>query len=959
MASTDDATTMVVETTRDIPMLFDLSASAVTDGDTVTGITVSIRARSNKASVNSDTTIELLVGGVVQGSAQRQSLTSSWASYTGINDAAWDSDWTAAQMAGMQIQLASIQGGMPTADVWEVSTIDVIVTFTPEERTATGAQNLPAVTQQGTIEEAMVASGDQDLPATTQQGSVTQVEIATISGAQDLPAVTQQGIAEEVIVASSDQDLSAVTQQGTAEEAIVTTGEQDLPAVTQQGSITHIQSFTSTGTQDLPAVTQQGIAEETIIALGDQDLLAVIQQGSVTHIENLSGTGDQDLPATTQQGIAEETIVSSSAQDLLAVTQQGTVKEIIVSSGDQDLPTVTQQGTTEEIIVSSGDQDLLAVTQQGSIEEIIISSGDQDLAVITQQGSLIHIETVSGSSSQDLATIIQQGSLIHLESISITGNQDLGTIIQQGSVEEIIVSSGTQDLAIVTQQGSVEEIIVSSGDQNLPAIIQQGLAKETISLSGDQDLSVIIQQGSAEEIVIFSGSQDLATMTQQGSVTQVENLLGTGSQLISGITQQGSLTLTGGIVTGTSSQIFASILQSGDLTRATTPDEEPITLFGLDVAQILADEIATAGDLQSGILTKMYPGTRTPGDLTGGTNPVPTSHTLRGIVSTGEQRREDQVGADTVSEILILGRSVSPFVRPEINDEVTLDGETYVLTKLLESDPARAAYQFEAKASSIGTPPNSLFGLNIAVILADEIAAAGNLQSGTLVKTSPGTRTPGNLTGGTNPDTVPYTIQGVVSAGEQRREGQVGADVVSEIMILGATLNPVGVPEVNDEVTLDSKVYILTKLIARDPAGAAYQFEAQASSLGTPPDSLFGLDIAGILADELAAAGNVRQGTLIKTSPGTRTPGDLTSGTNPGAISYSFWGLAERRAKRRDGQVGASRMPVVTLLGDTIKPVAIPEVNDTVVLDSEIYTLVRLLARDPVGATYEFEAEAK
>ncbi len=43
--------------------------------------------------------------------------------------------------------------------------------------------------------------------------------------------------------------------------------------------------------------------------------------------------------------------------------------------------------------------------------------------------------------------------------------------------------------------------------------------------------------------------------------------------------------------------------------------------------------------------------------------------------------------------------------------------------------------------------------------------------------------------------------------------------------------------------------------------------------------NLFGIDIAGIINSEIAAAGGVLSGTLTKTAPGTRTAGSLTAGS--------------------------------------------------------------------------------
>ena len=127
----DDDTTKVVEATRNTEMTFDLTSPGLADADTITNVSVDIRARSDKAASSSNLGVEIHVGGTIQGAQQVVSLTSSWATTTGINDAAWNTDWTAAQLDGMQVLIDTTQTGMPTADVWEVTAIDVIITYTP------------------------------------------------------------------------------------------------------------------------------------------------------------------------------------------------------------------------------------------------------------------------------------------------------------------------------------------------------------------------------------------------------------------------------------------------------------------------------------------------------------------------------------------------------------------------------------------------------------------------------------------------------------------------------------------------------------------------------------------------------------------------------------------------------------------------------------------------------------
>ena len=122
--------------------------------------------------------------------------------------------------------------------------------------------------------------------------------------------------------------------------------------------------------------------------------------------------------------------------------------------------------------------------------------------------------------------------------------------------------------------------------------------------------------------------------------------------------------------------------------------------------------------------------------------------------------------------------------------------------------------------------------------------------------------------------------------------------------------------------------------------------------------NLFGLDIAKIIDDGLAAAGGVLTGTLTKTAPGTRTPGSLTDGTNPVETTHSFRGFFENRSESRfPGQLQTTGGEVLSILGASLPAGVEPEVNDKATLEGAEYELVKLVRRDPAAALYEFKVE--
>ena len=118
-------------------------------------------------------------------------------------------------------------------------------------------------------------------------------------------------------------------------------------------------------------------------------------------------------------------------------------------------------------------------------------------------------------------------------------------------------------------------------------------------------------------------------------------------------------------------------------------------LFGLDIAGIINTEIANAGGVRSGTLTKETPGTRTPGDLAGGTNPTSVAYTFNGFVE--QKATAGDLTQMSMAVVTILGASVTPTAVPEVNDRVLIDGITWELVELLSRDPAAAVYEFRAE----------------------------------------------------------------------------------------------------------------------------------------------------------------------------------------------------------------------------------------------------------------------
>lgn len=122
-------------------------------------------------------------------------------------------------------------------------------------------------------------------------------------------------------------------------------------------------------------------------------------------------------------------------------------------------------------------------------------------------------------------------------------------------------------------------------------------------------------------------------------------------------------------------------------------------------------------------------------------------------------------------------------------------------------------------------------------------------------------------------------------------------------------------------------------------------------------NKLFGVNISGIIKQVVGPG--VLDAVLTKTTPGTRTVGALTAGTNPTTTDYPCRGFIDSQAvKFRSGTTVQNGRKVVVLIGDTIDGGAVaPEPGDRIMIEGTTYVIPEggTIDRDPAGATYTCE----
>lgn len=125
--------------------------------------------------------------------------------------------------------------------------------------------------------------------------------------------------------------------------------------------------------------------------------------------------------------------------------------------------------------------------------------------------------------------------------------------------------------------------------------------------------------------------------------------------------------------------------------------------------------------------------------------------------------------------------------------------------------------------------------------------------------------------------------------------------------------------------------------------------------MGNP---LFGVNISKLIKDNIGSG--VNDATLIKVSIGTRTPGQLTGGTQPTSVSHACKGFLDVLTRDRVGLTLTEEGNVlIALIGDTIDGGdTVPTPGDKITILGTTYNIV-IVNVDPAQAVYNCQSRSE
>lgn len=110
------------------------------------------------------------------------------------------------------------------------------------------------------------------------------------------------------------------------------------------------------------------------------------------------------------------------------------------------------------------------------------------------------------------------------------------------------------------------------------------------------------------------------------------------------------------------------------------------------IAKQVAGAMKRAGMTKPAVLLVETPGVRTPGAVTGGTNPTTTSHKARGLVVAWKRSRLGQTEVQVGDRVVMLfGPLIADGMVPKVNDRITIENVTSRIIDI-ERDAAAATY---------------------------------------------------------------------------------------------------------------------------------------------------------------------------------------------------------------------------------------------------------------------------
>ena len=119
-------------------------------------------------------------------------------------------------------------------------------------------------------------------------------------------------------------------------------------------------------------------------------------------------------------------------------------------------------------------------------------------------------------------------------------------------------------------------------------------------------------------------------------------------------------------------------------------------LFGIDISGLINKNIGPG--VLDATLIKVASGTRTVGQLTGGTNPTTASYACRGFTDTLDRNRlEGTLAEDGDVLVALIGDSIASGQVPHPGDRIVISGTTYNVISV-STDPALAVYNCVGRA---------------------------------------------------------------------------------------------------------------------------------------------------------------------------------------------------------------------------------------------------------------------
>lgn len=448
---------------------------SITDADTVTNVSVTVRLKKGGGAGQEQAEIRFLIAGDQQGQVTTGNLTTSFANYGPLNLSPWNFDWTLAELQDAEFRVTPLQSGMPGTNAVDIDCMDVVVTFTPAAGpiTGTAADTAAAATDAAIGTVPVVGTASDTAAAATDAVTGT---VKTLATAGDTAAAASDVATANVTVEGTVSDIAAAaTDAATAANPITATVTDQAAQATDAATANVAADATATVADVAAAATDAVTAANPVVGIVADT--AAPASDAVTAVNPVVGTVADIIAAVADA--AQATVggdIAATAADSPEVATDAAVANVPVVASVADQPEVAIDAATANALIEA-----TAADRPAAASDAVVAAAVQNAVVADQAAPAIDAATGTVADAGITASVS--------DTAPAAGDSANADALIAATASEIIVAPSDAATAAVPITASVSDVPAAVSDaatavMPITATVTDTLAPATDSVTG-------------------------------------------------------------------------------------------------------------------------------------------------------------------------------------------------------------------------------------------------------------------------------------------------------------------------------------------------------------------------------------------------------------------------------------------------------------------------------------------